>query len=306
MPVTAVSQGLLERIAAMQRQLDEVSRAVGRPSDQIRDVNDNVIHMVPGAANPVLGAKNQDVSVSLVAGTVAVTDGQGRDARPISASNFNGPVTGDTTGVHHGEVGTPTELHNHYGDLHGNAYGFHYGPVGDGATQNQINCLNIYHTGAYGTVHGEVGVPGDLWNAYITVRGKCFAEVGQAGGPFFTTYGDVGNATNFFNLHGTVYAPSARNLKTDEKPLLAEAGTIVDGVPSATWRWDPTLKHNDDELHAGPMADDIAKAAPWLIRQSHNPGAALMLSDRDLIGVLWGALREARQRIAVLEGKPKP
>jgi hypothetical protein len=289
MPVTAVPQGLLERIAAMQRQLDEVSRAVGRPSDQIRDVNDNVVHMVPGAANPVLGAKNQDVSVSLVAGAVAVTDGQGRDARPISASSFNGPVTGDTTGVHHGDVGTPTEPHNHYGDLHGNAYGFHYGPVGDGTTQNQINCLNIFHTGAFGDCHG-----------------RHFGEVGASGGPSFTTYGDVGNATNFFNLFGTVHAPSARSLKSDEKPLLTEAGAIVDGVPSTTWRWNRELKHNDDALHAGPMADDISKVAPWLVRKSAEPGSPLMLSDRDLIGVLWGALREARQRITALEGKAKP
>lgn len=268
MPVTAVPQGLLEHIAAMQRQLDEVSRAVGRPSDQIRDVNDNVVHMVPGAANPVLGAKNQDVSVSLVAGAVAVTDGQGRDARPISASSFNGPVTGDTTGVHHGNVGVNgLEFYSHYGDLHGNSYGFHYGPVGDGATQNQINATNVFANGFF----GNVGIPGQNWT-----------------------------------LYGTVVAPSERRLKSDEKPLSTEAGAIIDGVSSATWRWDPKFKHNDDELHAGPMADDIAKVAPWLVRKSPEPGSPLMLSDRDLIGVLWGALREARQRITALEGKVKP
>lgn len=278
MPVTAVPESLLQRIAAMQRQIDELTRAVGRPSDQMRDDNDNVVHMVSGTSNAVLSARNQDVSFSLYNGNVVVADEGGRNTRPITASNFNGPVTGDTTGVHHGDVGTPTEPHNHYGDLHGNSYGFHYGAVGDGTTQNQINCLNIYHTGAYG---------------------RCFGEVGQAGGPFFTTYGDVGNGSNFFQLFGTVNAPSERGLKVAEQPF--EAGIIVDAVPANRWEWDPLLSHADGQTHAGPMVDDIDEVAPWLVRRPGDVDSGRMLADRDLIGVLWAALREERLRTTDLE-----
>lgn len=259
MPVTAVPESLLQRIAAMQRQIDELTRAVGRPSDQMRDDNDNVMHMVSGTANPVFGARGQDVSFSLYNGNVVVTDEMGRDTRPLTASTFNGPVTGDTTGVHHGDVGTSTESHNHYGDLHGNSYGFHFGPVGDGTTQNQINCLRIFHTGAYG---------------------------------------DVGDPAAFFQLYGTVHAPSERGLKVAEEPF--EAGAIIDAVPANRWRWDPLVPHADGATHAGPMVDDVDEVAPWLVRRSGAPDAARLLTDRDLIGVLWAALREERARTAEL------
>ena len=279
MPITALPQDWVStKIAEMQRRLDDLSRAVGKPSDQVRDINDNVIHM-PGAGNPVIAGRTHDVGISFFSGTATVTDELGRGTRPLTASNFNGPVTGDTTGIHHGDVGTPTELHNHYGDLHGNAYGFHYGPVGDGTTQNQINCLNIFHTGSYG---------------------RCFGEVGQAGGPFFTTYGDVGNGTNFFQLFGTVHAPSERGLKMMERPI-EDVGEIIDAVPSSRWRWEPSLQLDDGYDHAGPMVDDVDEIAPWLVRRSSDPGSARMLQDRDLIGVLWAALREERQRTAALE-----
>lgn len=308
MPVnTAPESWLSAKLTAMQRQLDEVTRAVGRPTDQIRDVNDNVVTM-PGSAAPAVVGRGHDVGISFQNGVATVTDEQGRSVRPLTAQQINAPVVGDTTGIHHGDVGTPTEAHNHYGDLHGNAYGFHYGAVGDGTTQNQINALNVYHTGAYGTVFGEIGVAGQLWNAYITVRGRCLAEVGQAGGPFFTTYGDVGNSTNFFNLFGTVHAPSERKMKIGERPLF-EAGVIVDHVPSSRWRWRPDVQHADAHEHAGPMVDDIAEIAPWLVRNGQE-GAPRTLQDRDLIGILWAALREERrhtqrleQRITALESR---
>ena len=260
MPVTPTLDSFLERFAAMQRQLDELTRAVGRPSDQIRDSNDNVVHMVQGAENPVLGSRNQDVAISLSSGSLAVTDGSGRDPRPIAAQNFNGPVTGDTHGVHHGDVGiSGSEFYLHYGDVHGNSYGFHYGPVGDGATQNQINCLNIFSTGHYGVQHGDVGVGGDNWQ-----------------------------------LHGTVIAPSERRLKEDISPF--SAGELVDAVPSYQWKWRRKLR-DDAHTHAGPLIDDIAKHAPWLVRGEGVRGYGV----QDLIGVLWAALREERQRTSELE-----
>jgi hypothetical protein len=260
MPVTPIPEEWLSaKIIAMQRQLDELSRAVGRPNDQVRDQNDNVVHMVPGAEYPVLGAKGQDISLTMANGAVAVTDGNGRDPRPLAASQFTGPVTGDTTGVHHGDVGTPTEAHSHYGDLHGNSYGFHFGPVGDGTTQNQINALNVFATGFF----GNIGIPGQNWT-----------------------------------LYGNVVAPSERGLKADVRAF-PEAGAVVDAAPSARWRWGSEA-HDDGEEHAGPMVDDIAEVAPWLVRR-HEDTDIRSLGDRDLIGVLWEALREARQRISVLE-----
>lgn len=268
MPVTAVpDQYLTDKLVSMQRRLDDLARALGRPNDQIRDINDNVVQMLPGTDYPVWGNKDQDVSFIMANGAVAVGDATGRQARPISAQTFYGPVLGDTTGVHHGDVGVAgTEFHNHYGDLHGNSYGFHYGPVGDGATQNQINALNVFSTGHFGTQHGDVGTP-----------------------------------TEFWQLYGTVHAPSERGLKTDEAPF--NGGPIVDAVPAPSWRWDPLVRHDDGELHAGPMVDDIELVAPWLVRKPTDPEGARMLSDRDLIGVLWSALRDARERISVLETK---
>jgi hypothetical protein len=261
MPVTPTLDSLLERFANMQRQINELTRAVSRPSDQMRDNSDNVLHMVPGAENPVLGARDHDVSLSLSGGAVAVTDGVGRELRPISAKNFNGPVIGDTTGIHHGDVGTPTEAHNHYGDLHGNAFGFHYGPVGDGATQNQINALNIFSTGHFGVQHGDVGVTGDNWA-----------------------------------LFGHVIAPSERRLKEDIREL--SAGKLVDAVPSYRWKWRRKLRDDADE-HAGPMVDDLAEHAPWLVRGTKTRGYGV----QDLIGILWAALREERVRTADLENR---
>jgi len=259
MPITAIPQDWISvKLAEMQRRLDDLARSVGKPSDQVRDSNDNVVHMVP-AATPTIAGRSQGVGLSFAAGAVTVTDELGRGTQPITASRFNGPVTGDTTGVHHGDVGTPTEAHNHYGDLHGNSFGFHYGPVGDGTTQNQINCLRIFHTGAY----GNVGDPGA-----------------------------------FFDIYGTVHAPSEGYLKVDAKPLNGAAG-IVDAVPIATWQWHPDCSHADGYDHAGPMVEDVARVAPWLVRQA-DPEGPRLLSDRDLIGVLWAALREERQHTAAL------
>lgn len=263
MPVTQVpSKYLSDTINTMRRQLDELTRAVGRPAGAMRDGSDNVVEMVTGAAYPVLGARGQDVSLIMANGAATVADQTGRDPRPITAAVFNGPVQGDTTGVHHGDVGiSGTEFHNHYGDLHGNSYGFHYGAVGDGTTQYQINALNVYSTGHYGTQHGDVGTP-----------------------------------TEFWQLYGTVHAPSERRMKTDVRHF-PDAGMIVDTVPSHTWRWRPE-ENIDEHQHAGPMADDLAEAAPWLVR--HHDGSARTYADRDLIGVLWAALREARADIRLL------
>lgn len=261
MPITAVPQDWVSaKFVEMQRRLDDLARAVGKPSDQVRDSNDNVVHMVPSSA-PTIAGRSQGVGLSFASGTLTVTDEQGRGTQPITASNFNGPVTGDTHGVHHGDVGiNGVEFWNHYGDLHGNSYGFHYGPVGDGATQNQINCLRIFHTGAY----GNVGDPGA-----------------------------------FFDIYGTVHAPSESSLKVGAKPL-NDAARIVDAVPIATWQWGDDCPHADGYDHAGPMVEDVARAAPWLVRQADADGPRL-LSDRDLIGVLWAALREERQHTVALE-----
>jgi hypothetical protein len=273
MPVTAVPQDFLSRLAAMQRQLDELTRAVGRPANQVRDINDNVIQMVEGADYPVLGAADHDVSVVMANGAVAVADGSGREYRPIAAETFYGPVQGDTTGVHHGDVGTTTEAHNHYGDLHGNSYGFHFGPVGDGTTQNQINAANIFATNVTaGIFYGDGGVSGSNFNY---------------NGQFWGT------------LHGNVVAPSESQLKHDVTTF-TDAGHIVDEIPAYRWRWRGNTVRRDDYEHAGPMVGDIAEVAPWLVRQI--PGMdARGYSDRDLIGVLWGALRDARARITELE-----
>lgn len=262
MPINpAPSDYLSGRLVAMQRQLDELTRAVGRPKDQVRDASDNVVHMPGGTANPVIAGRNQDAGVSFAGGQVTITDELGRGTKPLNAAQFNGPVVGDTTGVHHGDVGVSgSEFYNHYGDLHGNSYGFHFGPVGDGTTQNQINALNVFATGFF----GNVGIPGQNWT-----------------------------------LYGTVVAPSERAMKTDVRPL-TEAGELIDKVPSSRWRWSPDFEHTDEHEHAGPMADDIADAAPWLIRKDSEKSPR-SLSDRDLIGVLWAALREERSRTAQLE-----
>lgn len=264
MPInTAPSTYLSDRLVAIQRQLDELTRAVGRPSDQVRDSSDNVVHMPGGTSSPVIAGRNQDAGFSFANGQVTVTDELGRGTKPINASQFNGPVIGDTTGVHHGDVGVSgSEFYNHYGDLHGNSYGFHFGPVGDGTTQNQINALNVFATGFF----GNVGIPGQNWT-----------------------------------LYGTVVAPSERTLKTDVRPL-SEAGHIVDSVPASRWRWHPDFEHADVHEHAGPMAEDVEAVAPWLVRKDpDNDDAPLSLSDRDLIGILWAALREERSRTAQLE-----
>lgn len=265
MPVTPTLDTLLGTIAALQKQVNELTRAVSRPSDQIRDNNDNVVHMVPGTAYPVLGARNQDVSVVLANGAAVISDGQGRDPRPLTAQTFNGPVQGDTTGIHHGDVGTPTEAHHHYGDVTGNTYGFHYGPVGDGTTQNQINATNVYANFFY----GDGGVSGSNFNY---------------NGQFWGT------------LHGTVVAPSESKLKTDVREY-QEAGSILDVVPAYRWRWRHDVERRDDYDHIGPMIDDFAVHAPWLVRGTETRGYGL----HDLVGVLWAALREERNKTAGLE-----
>jgi Chaperone of endosialidase len=285
MPINpAPTSYLSSELVTMKRQIADLAKSVGRPTDQVRDLNDNVLTM-PGTANPAIVGRNHDAGISFLNGTATITDGQGQSSRPLNAQQFNGPLQGDSTGTHHGDVGTPTETHNHYGDLHGNAYGFHYGPVGDGTTQNQINALAVFATDVHvtGRFYGEVGVPGT--------------------GPFFTTYGDVGNGSNFFNLFGTVHAPSERGMKDSVAPL-DDAGRIIDQVESYRWRWKPDTAAADDYDHAGPMVDDVADVAPWLVRQDDDESPR-MLTDRDLIGVLWAALRESRERIAALEQKVK-
>jgi Chaperone of endosialidase len=267
MPITSVpSQYLSDTLAKMQQQLDELGRAVGRPTAVMRDGSDNTVSMLEGQPYPVLVAPGQDASLILGQATVAVADETGRNLRPIVAQTFNGPLVGDSTGVHHGDVGTPTESHNHYGDLHGNSFGFHYGAVGDGSTQYQINALNVFSTGHFGIQHGNVGVPGDNWT-----------------------------------LYGTVVAPSERRLKT-EIASISDPGGIVDSVPSYRWRWDPAKVHDpDDEEHAGILVDDLEHRAPWLVR--HEYGSPRSYEDRDIIGILWAALREERATTKQLEAR---
>lgn len=270
MPVSAQpSSYLSDTIEALKRQVNELQRAVGRPVDQIRDSGDNVLHMAGGAEYPVLSARGQGTSLVLANGAVAVADENGRDTRPLAAQQFNGPVVGDSTGTHHGDVGTPTEAHNHYGDLHGNSYGFHFGPVGDGSTQNQINALNVFSTGHFGTQHGDVGTPAEFWQ-----------------------------------LYGTIHAPSERAWKRDLVPF-DDAGRLLDATPAYRWRWarDRALVEGlDDDEHVGPMVDDVAALAPWLVRQPEGaPGRSL--TDRDLVGVLWAALQQTRRRVDALEAR---
>lgn len=260
MPVTPVpSQYLSDTLSRIQRQLDELGRAVGRPTSGMRDGSDNTVGMLEGHPYPVVAAHGQDASLVMGNSAVAVADETGRNLRPITAQTFYGPVTGDTTGVHHGDVGTPTETHNVYGDHHGNTYGFHFGAVGDGTTQYQINALNVYSTGFF----GNVGTPGQNWT-----------------------------------LYGTVVAPSERRLKT-EITTIPDPGGIVDAVPAYRWRWDPTkLEDPDDHEHAGPMVDDLDRHAPWLVHR--EPGEPRGYADRDLLGVLWEALRVERHRARTL------
>lgn len=259
-PVAVPSEYLSDTIKVIKQQVAELQRAMGRPTSQLRDGDDNVVHMAEGGGAPVVSARGQGVSLLMSGGKVTVADEQGRGTAPLVASGITGPVTGDTYGTHHGDVGTPAEPHNHYGDVHGNTYGFHFGAVGDGSTQNQINCLRIFHTGAYG---------------------------------------DVGDPASFYNLYGTVHAPSERGLKAGIKDF--DGSAVVDAVESPSWRWDPEVNHDDGQRHAGPMVDDIADIAPWLVRAPSDPEAARMLSDRDLIGVLWNALRGTRAQMAQLQ-----
>jgi hypothetical protein len=267
MPLTPVpDQYLSSVIAKMQRQLDELTRAVGKPSDSVRDTDNNVLGMVPGVGYPVVAARGQDASLSMANGAVAVTDETGKNYRDVYARTVNGALTGDSHGVHHGDVGVAgLEFYNHYGDHHGNGYGFHYGPVGDGTTQNQINALNIFSTGHFGTQHGDVGTP-----------------------------------TEFWQLYGTIHAPSERSWKTDVREF-PEASRIVDEVPVFRWRWKPAVGLDGDE-HAGPMVGDVESVAPWLVR--HSDGTAVRsLTDRDFVGVLWAALRDTRAQVRALENR---
>jgi hypothetical protein len=278
MPITQIPAGYLsDTLAKMQKQIDELTRAVGRPNDQIRDVNDNVVEMVPGTSGPVIAGRSHDVGISLADGSATVTDGAGRDTKPLAAQSFNGPLVGDSTGTHHGDVGVSgTEFYNHFGDQHGNCYGFHYGPVGDGASQSQINALNIFSTGHFGTQHGDVGIPGDNWA-----------------------------------LFGHVIAPSERAMKHRVRSVQDTAGMLVDIVESFAWHWRPDAGHLDDDRHVGPMVDDIETVAPWLVHRP-DPQGPRHLVDRDLIGILWAALREERAktihmeyRISQLEAKER-
>lgn len=272
MPITPVpKRWLSDTIVAMQRQLDTLTRASNRPTGSIRDTSNNVLHMADGHSGPVLAARGQGVSLVMANGSVTVADESGRNTTPLTASNFTGSVTGDTHGVHHGDVGVNgSEFYSHYGDLHGNGYGFWYGPVGDGATQNQINALNIFATGVF----SNIGIPGQNWT-----------------------------------LYGTVVAPSERRLKTDIADA-PDAGGIVDAVPAYRWRWRnttaATVEHvtntQDTDTHVGPMVDDLARHAPWLVRQDSNSDTR-GYNDRDLIGVLWAALRDTRTTMASLHDR---
>jgi len=273
MPVTKIpSEYLSDTIKSMQRQLDELQRAVGRPTSIMRDSSDNVVHMPGGSGVPVMSAKGQGVSLVMTNGTVTVADEQGRGTAPLATSMLNGPVTGDTYGVHHGDVGiSGVEFHNHYGDLHGNGFGFWYGPVGDGTTQNQINATNVFANGFF----GNVGIPGQNWT-----------------------------------LYGTVVAPSEARLKRDVRLRQDDAGELVDAVPSYQWYWKPEVFSDEDgdtdeHEHAGPLVDDLAEHAPWLVRQERDSDVR-GYNDRDLIGVLWAALRDARARITELEKRMSP
>jgi len=263
MPTTPLpSRHLSDDLVAIRKQLDELQRAVNRPAASIRDANNNVVQMVNSSTpGPVMAAPGHGVSLVMANGAVTVADEAGRNTAPLTASGFTGPVTGDTHGVHHGDVGVNgSEFYNHYGDLHGNGYGFWYGPVGDGTTQNQINATNVFATGFF----GNVGIPGQNWT-----------------------------------LYGTVVAPSEARLKRDVTLRQDNAGQLVDAVPSYQWYWKPEA-FNDDNEHAGPLVDDLAEHAPWLVRQEHDSDPR-GYNDRDLIGVLWAALRDARARITALE-----
>lgn len=274
MPVTPLpDQHLAQTISRMQKQINELTRAIGKPSDSVRDNNNNVVALVPGTQYATLASRGQDASLVMGNASVTVADETGRNTRPIAAANFVGPLTGDSTGIHHGDVGTTTEAHNHYGDLHGNGYGFWYGPVGDGTTQNQINATNVYANFFY----GDGGVSGSNFNY---------------NGQFWGT------------LHGNVVAPSEARMKTEVKGCRA-AGWVVDEVPAYRWRWRqdamPAGRQPDTDEHVGPMVDDLAEVAPWLIRDVD--GDTRGYSDRDMIGLLWAALRETRGQLKALSAR---
>jgi hypothetical protein len=163
--------------------------------------------------------------------------------------------------------------------------------------------------------HGDVGISGtEFWNHYGDLHGNSYGfhygPVGDgvtqnqinATNVYATgVFSNIGTPGQNWTLYGTVVAPSERGMKTAVEDF--DGGAIVDAVPCASWRWKPEVNRLDGQRHAGPMADDIADHAPWLVRAPDDSTDPRMLSDRDLIGVLWNALRDARARITELEAR---
>ena len=146
------------------------------------------------------------------------------------------------------------------------------------------------------------GTPSALYDHWGDSHGIHFGQCGTPGAPYEhwgdnhgKNFGDVGTGGQNWNLCGTVIAPSERSMKADIRDF-TDAGSIVDAAPAYRWRWgaDTPGAWGRDE-HAGPMVDDLDTSAPWLVRHPTEPGSR-SYQDRDLIGVLWAALREERTR----------
>lgn len=325
-PQIAVST--LDHLKSLGDNTTQLQRAVGHGQPALRDASGNILVMNPAASNPLLVAQGHDVALNMApstvlgnTGTLTITDETGQHPRPIVASNFYGDV-GDPT---NGNIG-PTGGHSVWSDTHGvhtgNTNGLHSGDVINGKHYGEIGqagqAWNAYitvhgdsngtHNGqlngdSYGVHHGEVGTPSEAHTTYGDSHGTLFGEhgvPGQGWHSYITCHGNVGVGGDNWTLFGTVVAPSERSLKAEIRGF-PDAGALIDAIPVYRWRW-ATDAHDDGHDHAGPMVDDFAEHAPWLVRATEGT-TIRSLADRDLIGVLWAALRESRGQVTALEDR---
>ncbi len=309
-----------DNLMALRTAHTELAKAVGRGQPTLRDPAGHVLALNPASATPLLTAQGHNVGLNFRDDTLHITDETGVTPRNLNVGLLATKVIGPPPDAPltqpmkvYGEIGDPGQAWNAYATLHGNVQG-EIGVPGqawNAYATLQGNSNGTHYGDVHGTVYGEIGTSNQRFNHwgdcngthFGNVQGVLFGEHGIAGqgwNSYITCYGDS-HGTHY----GAVVAPSERFLKTDIREIADVAGDLIDAVPVYRWRWRETEElygGSDEYEHIGPMVDDLDTHAPWLVRHPDPPlNGPRGYNDRDLIGVLWGALRESRERITALE-----
>lgn len=307
------------RVTQADQRQAELTRAVGRGGQALRDTENNVLIMAPGSSVPSLQSTDHDVGLTFRNGVLAITDASTEGFRTLNAggghyeSNVGceGQMTAGTMGTNVLGVGTAN-----CGKIAipGTAIAIDGGGMNAGphifADHFTINGT------AVGADSGGMNAGPNVSAGQVSCGGTAFSATVSCSG--LGTFNDVGSnhigvgTCNAGNLSyvALVPPPSERGLKTDVDPI-AHGLDVVNRLDPIRYRYtDPPtvggdIEHEpDNPLRAGVFVDEIAEHAPELVIEHQNadgPTGHRTYDDRGLTAYLVSAVQELSDKVDALQ-----